>query len=206
MTKNEFLECLHGTDFGGLFIENGWSNPSSKAPMKICIGEDDYSFVEMAQQKGFRVLACKVPHIPDASVRRALDAKIRKLYQDYIAIFASTGEPFHQLWSVPVKTVDKRQLVTVEYDKDDQATFLLEKMGAIAFSFDENPTIIDVANRVNSAFLVNTTEVTKKFYQCFRKEHEKFVKGIENVVGKEDREWYASVMLNRLMFCYFIQK
>ena len=44
----------------------------------------------------------------------------------------------------------------------------------------------EVANRVNSAFLVNTTEVTKKFYQCFRKEHEKFVKGIINVAGKKE--------------------
>ena len=121
-------------------------------------------------------------------------------------VFVSTSEPFHHLWSVPVKTVDKRTLVTVEYDKDDQALFLLEKMNAITFSLDEDPTVIDVANRVNAAFLVNTTEVTKKFYQSFRKQHDMFVKGIENITGKDDREWYASVMLNRLMFCYFIQK
>ena len=205
MTKQEFLGYLHDGDFRQLFLECFWSNPSTTSPYRFQAGEETYEVQEVAQ-KGLKVFVCRVERIPDSSVRRLIDAKLRKLSHDYFMIFVSTSEPFHHLWSVPVKTVDKRTLVTVEYDKDDQALFLLEKMNAITFSLDENPTIIDVANRVNSAFLVNTTEVTKKFYQCFRKEHEKFVKGIENVAGNEEREWYASVMLNRLMFCYFIQK
>ena len=144
--------------------------------------------------------------MPEASVRRQIDAKLRKLSHDYFLIFVSTEEEFHQLWSVPVKSVDKRQLVTIEYVQDDQAAFLLEKVNAISFSFDEEPTILDVVDRVNAAFLVNTTEVTKKFYQGFKKQHDQFVKGILGVTEKQDRQWYASVMLNRLMFCYFIQK
>ena len=206
MDRKEFLGHLHAADFGGLFLECGWSSPTSKTPIEIAIGETSYAFVEVAQQKGFRVLVCRTPHIPDSSARRALDAKIRKRFDAYLMVFVSADASFRHLWSVPVKSVDRRQLVTVEYDKDDQAMFLLEKMNAVSFSFDESPTIIDVANRVNSAFLVNTTDVTKKFYQAFRKQHDMFVKGIENITGKEEREWYASVMLNRLMFCYFIQK
>ena len=205
MTKNEFLDYLHGGDFRQLFLECFWSNPSTNSPYRFPVGEESFEVQEVAQ-KGLKVFVCRVEKIPDSSVRRLIDAKLRKLSHDYFVIFVSTAEPFHHLWSVPVKTVDKRTLVTVEYDKDDQATFLLEKMNAITFSLDEDPTIIDVANRVNAAFLVNTTDVTKKFYQSFRKQHDMFVKGIENITGKEEREWYASVMLNRLMFCYFIQK
>ena len=206
MDKREFLECLHDADFGRLFIENGWSNPSSKVPFKVVAGEGEYSFAEVAQQKGFRVLVCRTPQIPLSAVRRQLDAKVRKRFDAYLAVFVSSGEPFHQLWSVPVKGVDKRQLVTVEYREDDQSLFLMEKVRAISFSFEESPTIIDVLDRVNKAFLVNATEVTKKFYQGFRKVHDGFVKGIKNLADAKDRDWYASVMLNRLMFCYFIQK
>ena len=205
MTKNEFLGYLHEGDFRQLFLECFWSNPSTTSPYRFQAGEETYEVQEVAQ-KGLKVFVCRVERIPDSSVRRLIDAKLRKLSHDYFMVFVSTSEPFHHLWSVPVKTVDKRTLVTVEYDKDDQALFLLEKMNAITFSLDEDPTVIDVANRVNAAFLVNTTEVTKKFYQSFRKQHDMFVKGIENITGKDDREWYASVMLNRLMFCYFIQK
>ena len=205
MTKHEFLGYLHGGDFRQLFLECFWSNPPSNSSYRFQAGEETFEVREVAQ-KGLKVFVCNVAKIPDSSVRRLIDTKLRKLSHDYFVIFVSTSEPFHHLWSVPVKAVDKRTLVTVEYVQDDQALFLLEKMNALTFSIDENPTIIDVANRVNTAFLVNTTDVTKKFYQAFRKQHDMFVKGIENIAGKDEREWYASVMLNRLMFCYFIQK
>lgn len=205
MTKNEFLGFLHAGDFKQLFLECGWNNPTTTDAYPIPVGEEIYSVSEVAQ-KGLKIYVCKVAKMPEASVRRQIDSKLRKLSHDYFLIFVSTEEEFHQLWSVPVKSVDKRQLVTIEYVQDDQAAFLLEKVNAISFSFDEEPTILDVVDRVNAAFLVNTTEVTKKFYQGFKKQHDQFVKGILGVTEKQDRQWYASVMLNRLMFCYFVQK
>ena len=205
MTKNDFLGFLHAGDFKQLFLECGWNNPTTTDAYPIPVGEETYSVSEVAQ-KGLKIYVCKVAKIPEASVRRQIDAKLRKLSHDYFLIFVSTAEEFHHLWSVPVKSVDKRQLVTIEYVQDDQAAFLLEKVNAISFSFDEEPTIVDVVDRVNAAFLVNTTEVTKKFYQGFKKQHNQFVDGILGIADKQDRQWYASVMLNRLMFCYFIQK
>lgn len=205
MTKNDFLGFLHAGDFKQLFIECGWNNPTITDAYPIPVGEEIYSVTEVAQ-KGLKVYVCKVAKIPEASVRRQIDAKLRKLSHDYFLVFISTDEGFHHLWSVPVKSVDKRQLVTIEYIQDDQAAFLLEKVNAISFSFDEEPTIVDVVDRVNAAFLVNTTDLTKKFYQGFKKQHDQFVKGILGITGDQDRQWYASVMLNRLMFCYFIQK
>ena len=205
MTKNDFLGFLHSGDFKQLFLECGWNNPTTTATYPIPVGEETYSVSEVAQ-KGLKIYVCKVVKMPEASVRRQIDAKLRKLSHDYFLIFVSTGEEFHHLWSVPVKSVDKRQLVTIEYLQDDQAAFLLGKVNAISFSFDEEPTIVDVVDRVNAAFLVNTTDVTKKFYQGFRKQHDQFVKGIQGIKDDPDRQWYASVMLNRLMFCYFVQK
>ena len=125
MTKNDFLGFLHAGDFKQLFLECGWNNPTTTDAYPIPVGEETYSVSEVAQ-KGLKIYVCKVAKMPEASVRRQLDSKLRKLSHDYFLIFVSTAEEFHHLWSVPVKSVDKRQLVTIEYVQDDQAAFLLE--------------------------------------------------------------------------------
>ncbi len=205
MDKNEFLDYLHKGDFKSLFLECFWNNPTTSAPYAFKVSEKTYCAQEVAQ-KGVKVYVLKVDAIPDSSTRRIIDTNLRKLSHDYLSVFVATAEEFHHLWSVPVKGVDKRQLVTVEYVNDDQATFLLEKMNAISFSVDSNPTVLDVVDRVNAAFLVNTERVTRNFYAGFKNEHKRFVAGIEGIPDDKEREWYSSVMLNRLMFCYFIQK
>ena len=205
MDKNEFLQYLHAADFRQLFVNSGWDNPTTTTPYRVSVGEATYSFTEAAQKKGFRVYVCKVEKMPDSSVRRVIDSKLRKASHEYLAVYVGASD-FHHLWSVPVKSVDKRQLVTIEYAEDDQAGFLREKLCDISFALEEEPTIIEVISKVNAAFLVNKDDVTKKFYQGFRKQHDQFVKCIEGIDDKQEREWYSSVMLNRLMFCYFVQK
>lgn len=49
-------------------------------------------------------------------------------------------------------------------------------------------------------------KVTKKFYDRFKKEHAAFNSFITGLDNDSDRKWYSSLMLNRLMFIYFIQK
>ena len=206
MTNDQFLGFLRAADFKGLFLENGWDNPTSRAPVEIRTGETDWTFREVAQKKGFRVYACAVPALPDSSARRLLDTRLRKAGEHYLCVFVCAAEPFHHLWMVPVKAVDRRHLVFVEYVRESQAGFLRGKIEAVAFGLEETPSIVDVIARVNAAFLVNSEKVTKKFFQEFRKQHKAFVDRIEGVPDEKEREWYASVMLNRLMFCYFVQK
>ena len=61
-----------------------------------------------------------------------------------------------------------------------------------------------MTSRVRAAFDVE--KVTKRFYDRFKKEHSAFLDFIEGIENLTDREWYASLMLNRMMFIYFIQK
>src|SRR5205085_9032175 len=81
-----------------------------------------------------------------------------------------------------------------------------QKLPGIAFdlSQEENLTTSHVTGSVRHAFDVE--RVTKRFYDRFEAEHATFLKFIEGIPVVEDREWYASLMLNRLMFIYFIQK
>ena len=93
------------------------------------------------------------------------------------------------------------------YNRNEQSgDALIEKLRTIAFTLEEEEglTIVDVTGRVRAGFDVE--RVTKRFYDHFKREHTAFLKFLKGIPDEEMQRWYASVMLNRLMFIYFIQK
>ena len=61
-----------------------------------------------------------------------------------------------------------------------------------------------MASKVSKA--LDVEKVTRRFYDHFRKELTAFGEFIEGSTAQGDRDWYASLMLDRLMFVYFVQK
>ena len=202
-----------------MFItEMGWNRPQGQQLLPtITIDDTDYCFTAVAQRNGFQILTCSVASVPNVSTCRKIDLKLRRQANDYIAIY-TIAQSEHHLWTCPLKRNEKREMVLVEYATAKQADFLFSKLAAITFDLDEQTTIIDVRQRVAQAFAVNSEQITKSFYTGFRKEHKAFatfITGIDDNIPLYDSKkqelnrnklWYASVMLNRLMFCYFIQK
>ncbi len=212
MNKRTFLEYIAESDFRGLFIrEMGWNNPSGQTQFDFTVDDCDYSYTLVAERNGFQVLSCEIESVPTSSLCKKIDTKLRRQANDYICIYYKPGSQ-HHLWVVPVKKVEKRDLVLVEYETANQADFLFEKVDGFSFDLDEKTTIMDVKERVQDAFIVNSEKITKDFYTGFRKEHTRFVNFItgmdDDIEPKknQNKQWYTSVMLNRLMFCYFIQK
>ncbi len=207
MDRQQFLDYLERGDFASLFNEAGWNRPANNRPIshKIDAEKEAFVFKEVAELF-VRVLVCETETLPQTAERNALDSRLRKSGESYIAIFVKKGEPCHHLWMVPVKTTDKRSLVRVEYANLSQAEFLFGKMQELQFPIGVTPNVAEVLGRLNKTFQVNSSEVTKRFYREFRQKHNAFVEGIVGIMEQSDREWYASVMLNHLMFCYFIQK
>ncbi len=212
MNRNTFNEHLKNGNFHELFItEMGWNNPQGQTLFDIVIDETPYEFHLIAERSGFQVLTCIVDVAPTSSLCKKLDTRLRRSANDYICIFIQKGT-CHHLWAVPVKKVEKRDIVIVEYVSAEAADFLFEKMEGLSFGLDERTTIMDVVERVQAAFVVNSERITRDFYAGFKKEHTnfaKFISGIDDQIADKDnrnKQWYTSVMLNRLMFCYFIQK
>ena len=191
----------------------GWNNPQGSIRLPdIIIDEQRYCFEQIAVRSGFQVLSCKVDSIPTSAVSKKIDTQLRKQANDYICIYF-IPKMEHHLWVVPVKKVEKRDLVLIEYDSAAKAEFLFSKMTDLTFAYDEVTTIMDVKEKVQAGFIVNSEKITKDFYTGFRKEHTNFAKyitGIDDDITdlkkNRNKQWYTSVMLNRLMFCYFIQK
>src|ERR1700693_1560628 len=96
------------------------------------------------------------------------------------------------------------------FHKSQSGTLLAQQLRSLEIALEEelDLTHLDVTGRVEKAFDVE--KVTKRFYDRFQKEHGAFmslINGIQelNEQKPENRAWYTSVMLNRLMFIYFIQ-
>ncbi len=214
MNRNTFSEYITESNFRGLFLsELGWNKPKGNTRLlPILIDDTEYTFTCVAERNGLQVVVADVNTIPTNSLARRIDAQLRKQAQDYIAIYKAQDRHGHHAWVVPVKNVDKRDLVSIEYETPSKADFLIQKLDFITFNPAETTTIVDVKEGVHKAFAVNAEKITNDFYSGFKKEHTafaRFISGIDdNVAVKDNRnkQWYASVMLNRLMFCYFIQK
>lgn len=210
--KSQFLNLIRQGDFKELFIsELGWNRYRGFAQLPpIVVDEKEYNITAIAEIKGFQILYCEVDEIPTQSLAKKIDTKLRRQAFDYICIYRLRNTT-HDLWVVPVRTNEKRDLVLVEYDNGN-AEVLYQKIDGITFDFDEETNIVDLRSKVQSAFAVNSEKITKDFYAGFKKQHKafaEFITGIGDHIEapkNKNKQWYASVMLNRLMFCYFIQK
>ena len=213
MRRALFNQYIKDAAFKELFItEMGWNRFRGQAELApITIDDTEYRFTTIADRNGFQVFACQVNDIPNTTTCRRIDSKLRRNANDYICIFHILSTE-HQQWMAPVKTVEKRDIVVIEYETADKADFLFSKLPDLSFEVDEQTTIVDVKERIQGAFAVNSEKITKDFYTGFRKEHNafaEFITGIDDQIPtskNRDKQWYTSVMLNRLMFCYFIQK
>lgn len=213
INKRQFLSLISEGSFRELFVsELGWNRFRGQAQLPaITVDEVDYCFTTIAERNGFQILTCTVDAIPTNSICKKIDTKLRRQANDYIAIY-QLGSTEHHLWVVPVKANEKRDLVLVEYETAEKADLLYSKIEGFSFNIGEDTTIVDLRSKVQGAFAVNSEKITKDFYAGFKKEHSAFVKFIsgidDDIADKENKNkhWYTSIMLNRLMFCYFIQK
>lgn len=210
--KPQFLNLIRQGDFKELFVsELGWNRYRGHAQLPpIFVDDKEYNIMAIAERSGFQILYSEVDEIPTQSMAKKIDTKLRRQALDYICIYRLRGTA-HDLWVVPVRTNEKRDLVLVEYDNAN-AEVVYQKIDGITFDFDEQTNIVDLRSKVQTAFAVNSEKITKDFYAGFKKQHKafaEFITGIDDYVetkNNRNKQWYASVMLNRLMFCYFIQK
>ena len=196
-------QCLKAFDFGTLFREHlGWDR--HQARLDIPVESGVISLQAIAQKRGFVAFVCD--SIPDRATRMKIDRLVTKSNREHFIIYASepTGV---QIWqwvrreaARPSSSHDHRFEVAGNGDALIQR---LEKI-AITLEEEESLTVVEVVGRTKAAFDVE--KVTKKFYERFKTEHAAFHKLIRGIEGEGDREWYTSLMLNRLMFVYFIQK
>ncbi|MEH1910097.1 Eco57I restriction-modification methylase domain-containing protein [Nostoc sp.] len=202
-------DLLYNFQFSDLFIEElGWSKPSRQKAVTLKIENKSYQYQKIAELSGVAIfeVTAKDGKIPEAKTRVAIHQEITKLIAENLLIFI-TKERTRSLWYWVKREGSKSFVRDHLYVKGQPGDLFLSKLGSLVIDITElehgEPTVVEIAYKLQRGFDVEP--VTKKFYKEFQEQHQKFLLFVQGIDNETDRRWYTSVILNRLMFVYFLQ-
>lgn len=198
------LEYVNRGDISGLFREElGWSRPDITAPMDIEVNETTYSARQVAGYKGVRVW--QIDTVPDARTQRLIDAELRRVSDERLIVFR---DDLTQEWRWPqvgnTQGSGQPRLVTHTHVVGTDNAALDQRLAMIEISLSESPTVPELLRRMRSAF--DADKITNEFYKKFLNQHDALVKAINGLDIGGERKWYSALLMNRLMFIYFMQR
>lgn len=203
-----FQKLLSEFKLAQLFNELGWERPHLK-PQAITANGESFTLTNIAHKRGVAVFRCSpdsTGKVPARPMLLKIEKETAKLAHEHLLVFADTKETMLTwLWvsRAPGQPTTTR---THTWHKGQSGESLRQKLSQIVWSLEEEEaiTLTDVITGLKHAF--DRDRISKSFYDKFKAQHEAFAEFIEGLSAASDQAWYASLMLNRLMFVYFIQK
>jgi hypothetical protein len=202
---NSLIESyLSKSDFGNLFVgELGWDNPPDHRKLTVKLAENEsFEIYPVAYKRGIYIYTCN--SLPNKYSMEAIDLEISKRSLERLVIYVGVDQ---QIWRWP----EPRKSGGVHYvnhyfQKNGNNSDIIQRLSGIRFELSEEKSLslLSVRERVRSSF--SAEEVTNRFYQDFQANHKALVESIEGIDVEDFVGWYASLLLNRLMFIYFLQK
>ena len=202
---------LQTFDFALLFREVlGWENPRGINAVDLKVENIRFKLMPISQLAGVVVFEASAEdgHLPNAKIRAAVHKEISKLHHENLIIFLD-GARTQSLWYW-VKREDRRNIPRDHlYVKGQPGDLFLGKLNSMVVDIAEldengNINVLEVAGRLQKA--LDIKKVTKQFFTDFDAQRLEFTELIQGIDDDHDRRWYASVLLNRLMFIYFLQR
>jgi hypothetical protein len=209
------LDLLTGFRFTDLFVnELGWDRPIQQRPFVMEVSGSTFELQGIAHKRGVQVLQCTPgAHgcIPPYAVRQKIERRITREVREHLIVFVDAAKTT-QIWQwvnrQPGRPAQYRELVV----QAGQAPELLrQKLAALRFTLDEEEllTVLGVTARMDDS--QPRERVTKKFYREFEQQRKAFAEFIAGIprVGRdmaEDQLWYTAVLIDRLMFLWFLQE
>lgn len=197
------MELINAGRFQELFREElGWSRPDHP-PINVEADGHKYVLTQLAGFKGVRVWGC--PTVPPGRIQRRIDQEVRKVSDERLVIFADHDK---QEWRWPqsfnVHGSGQPRLVTHNHFAGNPNPALDQRLAMVEIGMNEDPSVIEILRRMRAAF--DADKVTKSFYTKFLAKHKELVKAICGLETPREREWYSALLMNRLMFIYFMQR
>jgi hypothetical protein len=209
LDRKAALERLKQFNFTSLFTQElGWDWATS-GTRTISVREQTFRIEPVAQKRGVQVFVIPAGSdglIPPADVRAAIDREITKHAYEHLLIFTD-GNKTEQLWLYPRRDAGRPvRLIPYRFDPHASNELLLQKLSSITFILNEEEelTLQGVTQRLKET--LDRDKLTKSFYQRFAIERDAFQKLLKGIPDAELASWYVAVLINRLMFIYFIQE
>jgi len=201
---------LETGDFAGLFCQMLNWNACGSLSVEAHVDEHVYHVQSIAEQ-GATVFLCRLgagQAMPDHRARAAIETQVTRQARENLIVFVdSTGD--QQIWCRVKRTIgkaDRRREHT--WFRRQSATGLAARLSGIAFALSEldddgRALVSETERRLDESFLPE--RITKRFYADFDKAKVEFTGHINGMGDLKDRNEYAEVVMNRLMFLYFVQ-
>ena len=204
-------DLLDEHKFEELFREElYWSRPALREPSTFEVEGETYTRRQVAEAGGVAafVVQAESGAVPDAAARKAVYASMEQTFGEPLLIFVDQAQS-QSLWTYARREQGKVIVRSHLYAREQPVDLFLSKLAGLLFEvadFDESGRIplLRATERVRRALDVEA--VTKTFFKDFRREHDALIAAITGIPDEGDKRWYASVLLTRLMFVYFLQK
>jgi hypothetical protein len=197
---------IKGFDFDGLFEELGWDRFRRALP--IVVDGIEYQLTGVREKRGFQVFHYLVPsgqEFPTSEVMTKIQRAVAKSAHENIVVFSDESKT-RQCYRIAKREDGKLLRSTgLDFHEGHSGEALAQRLSKLAISLEEeeNIELVDVAKRASELF---AERATRRFFTEFQRQRETFLTFIKGIKDIQQREWYSSLMLNRLMFVYFVQK
>ena len=200
-------DCLHSFDFKRLFIEElGWSRAKSAKPIPVEVAARTWQATPLAELSG--VVAFRVDGVPERDARLAIQKSLAQQAHENLVVFVDADQT-RSVWLWVKREGSKRFPREHLYVKGQPGDLFISKISGIVVDINEldehgHFPLAQLVDRMKSA--LDVERVTKKFFREYDAERLEFVTLIEGIADEKARRWYASVLMNRLMFVWFLQR
>ena len=213
-SQQRILELVDAGDFRRLFVEElGWSNPDGRHIITVTVDGEQHTLTQAASFKGLRVWYCN--SLPTSRVQRLIDVELAKDSAERLVIFASKHT---QDWRWPRRAESGRgtRLIVHPHFVGTENIALASRLQEVALDFENDTSLIELLARMRVAF--DAEQVTTRFYRQYETRHKALVQaivglptwngddGVPVAQRNPERQWYAALTMNRLMFVYFMQR
>lgn len=210
MAKEKWRQVLDTYNAEGLqatFIEQlGWLAPQQQN-LKLAVGDEIVTVSVRAQLPGAAVIEVIEEGKPSPQWHKKVDSELKKHFSERLTRFSNiSGDS----WYWPKKLASG----AISYDRRPTMhgklpDYLAQRLAGLEFTPKDHSTPgkvspNEVRNRIRGQF--ESSKVTSDFFKKFKEKHEFLKSEIKGLPDDQTASSYSTLILNRLMFVYFLQK